>query len=74
MEQLLEKDINVLIPEDVIQNKIKELAEVLNNEYKGEEVYVGFEEPEGEGWVPDRAGGEYLLPGRREGSLGVHVG
>lgn len=40
MEQLLEKDINVLIPEDVIQNKIKELAEVLNNEYKGEEVYV----------------------------------
>lgn len=40
MEKLIEKDIEVLIPEDVIQNKIKELAESLNNEYKDSEVYV----------------------------------
>lgn len=40
MKMISEADLNVLIKEDEIQTRIKEMARVLNDEYKDSEVYV----------------------------------
>ncbi len=40
LEMITEKDLKVLIKEDELQNKIKELGDRLNDFYKNEELYV----------------------------------
>lgn len=40
MKMITEADLNVLLKEDEIQTRISEMADVLNSEYKNEEVYV----------------------------------
>ena len=40
LKMITEKDLNILITEQELQDKIKELGEKLNNYYKNEDLYV----------------------------------